>query len=79
MISLTTTVTYSDLYRSLTTSSASMQDIYLAFDIACWKIFTPKIHKATKPAFNAGPSWRFAGGPMMARFCGIWILSLLTN
>ena len=29
----------------------------------------PKNHKATKPAFNVGPSsaWRFAGGPMMAR------------
>ena len=29
-----------------------------------------KIHKATKPAFNEGPSfkWRFAGGPTMARF-----------
>ena len=32
-----------------------------------------KNHKATKPAFNVGPSlawrlkWRFAGGPMMAR------------
>ena len=38
---------------------------------------TPENHKATKPAFNVGPSWhasempfkwRFAGGPMMARF-----------
>ena len=37
---------------------------------------TFKNHKATKPAFNVGPSsarqrnafkWRFAGGPMMAR------------
>ena len=35
-----------------------------------------KNHKATKPTFNVGPSsaaesplkWRFAGGPMMARF-----------
>ena len=36
-----------------------------------------KNHKATKPAFSVGPSsppseppfkWRFAGGPMMARF-----------
>ena len=36
-----------------------------------------KIHKATKPAFNVGPSsarqrnaieWRFAGRPIMARF-----------
>ena len=34
-----------------------------------------KNHKATKPAFNVGPSlarqrfkWRFAGGPVMARF-----------
>ena len=39
-----------------------------------------KNHKATKPAFNVGPSshhrpasetpfkWRFAGGPMMALF-----------
>ena len=34
-------------------------------------------HKATKPAFNVGPSWahkrqpckwRYAGGPMIARF-----------
>ena len=29
-----------------------------------------KNHKATKPAFNDGQSfkWRFADGPMMARF-----------
>ena len=30
-----------------------------------------KNNKATKPAFNVGPSsfkWRFAGGPLMARF-----------
>ena len=28
-----------------------------------------KNHKATKPEFNVGPSfkWRFAGGPMMTR------------
>ena len=43
-----------------------------------------KNHKATEPTFNVGPSpaasktpfkWRFAGGPVMARF-SIWIHSL---
>ena len=38
-------------------------------------------HKATKPAFNNGPSlahrWHFPGGPMMTRFYGNWILSPL--
>ena len=30
----------------------------------------PLNHKAAKPTFTVGPSfkWRFAGGPMMARF-----------
>ena len=40
-----------------------------------------KIHKAAKPAFNAGTSlarqrWRFAGGPMVTRFkCFLDLLS----
>ena len=37
-------------------------------------------HKATKPAFNVGPisahQWRFAGGPIMARF--YWYLDSLS-
>ena len=32
------------------------------------------ISRATKAI-----KWRFAGGPMMARFCGIWILSPLID
>ena len=45
----------------------------------------PEILKTTKPAFNVGPSsarqwnalkWRFAGGPMMARF--LWYLDPLS-
>ena len=47
-----------------------------------------KNRKATKPAFNVVPlsarqrmpfKWRFAGGPMMARYSGSWILSPLIN
>ena len=36
--------------------------------------FTLMLSRATKAI-----KWSFAGGPMKARFCGIWILSLLIN
>ena len=45
-----------------------------------------KNHKATKPAFNVGPSsarhrnaikWRIGGGPKMTPFSGVWIPSPL--
>ena len=48
-----------------------------------WSRSPEKIHKATKPVFNVGPTsarqrnvikWRFAGEPMMARLWDIWIL-----
>ena len=36
-------------------------------------------HKATKPAFNGGPSfkWRFAGGSMMANLFGSYLPSYI--
>ena len=35
-------------------------------------IFTLMLYRATKAI-----KWSFAGGPMTARFCGIWIISHL--
>ena len=37
-------------------------------------IFTLMLSRATKAI-----KWSYAGGPMMVRFCGIWILSPLIN
>ena len=41
-----------------------------------------KNHKATKAAFNVGPTMarqRIAGGPMIGAYSGIWILRPLIN